>query len=54
MSDATELARIVLEWAKADAKIADSGWDGGEADSNWDNLRGKMIDKAKSILQRKE
>jgi len=49
MSNAKDLANLVLQWEKVDDEVAKEGW-GGNRDERWDALRTGMIAAANEVL----
>ena len=45
-----ELAEAVMDWSKIDDEVASEGWDGGDRDGEWDNLKNAMVSIAMDIL----
>lgn len=45
------LAKLVLDWAKADDAISHEGWYGGELEQAWESAKKKMVDEAKEISE---
>lgn len=49
-----ELARLVLDFVKADRAVAENGWDGSRIESEWEGAKAKMVYAARHALGKDE